>query len=100
MPGSLRSKTIHALSWSFVESVGLQAMRFVIGIVLARILFPEEFGLIAMLAVFTAVAQSFLDSGFGAALIQKREVTETDTSSIFYFNMEFQLIVRCRRDLY
>jgi len=84
---SLKSKTIHALCWSFLESAGLQGVRFVLGIVLARLLFPEQFGLIGMLWIFMAVAQTFLDSGFGAALIQKREVTPTDTCSIFYFNI-------------
>ena len=84
---SLKHKTLHALSWSFLESIGLQGIRFAIGIVLARILFPEQFGLIAMLTIFIAVAQSFLDSGFGAALIQKRDVTQIDTCSIFYFNI-------------
>jgi O-antigen/teichoic acid export membrane protein len=87
MADSLRSKTIHALSWSFLESIGLQSVRFVIGIVLARLLLPEQFGLIAMLMIFMAVAQSFLDSGFGAALIQKREASVTDISTIFYFNI-------------
>ncbi len=84
---SLRSRTVHALSWSFLESVGLKGVQFLIGIVLARLLLPEQFGLIGMLTIFMAVAQSFLDSGFGAALIQKREVTATDTCSIFYFNI-------------
>ena len=87
MADSLRSKTLHALSWSFLESVGLQGVRFVIGIVLARLLFPEQYGLIGMLTIFMAVAQSFLESGFGAALIQKREATPTDICSIFYFNI-------------
>ncbi len=62
-------------------------MRFVTGIVLARVLFPEQFGLIGMLMIFMAVAQSFLDSGFGAALIQKRDVTQLDICSVFYFNI-------------
>jgi O-antigen/teichoic acid export membrane protein len=62
-------------------------VRFVIGIVLARLLFPEQFGLIGMLTIFMAVAQSFMDSGFGTALIQKRDATHTDASSIFYFNI-------------
>jgi teichuronic acid exporter len=83
----LRSKTFRALSWSFLESIGLQGVRLVIGIVLARLLAPEQFGLIGMLTIFVAVAQSFLDSGFGAALIQKREATPIDTCSIFYFNI-------------
>ena len=87
MADSLKSKTLHALSWSFLEAVGVQGVRFVIGIVLARLLFPAQFGLIAMLTLFMAVAQSFLDSGFGAALIQKREVTANRQCSIFYFNI-------------
>jgi O-antigen/teichoic acid export membrane protein len=87
MVDSLRSKTIRALFWSFLESIGLQGIRFIVGIVLARLLLPEQFGLIGMLMIFMAVAQSFLDSGFGAALIQKREATATDTCSIFYFNI-------------
>jgi len=87
MTDSLKSKTIHALSWSFLESVGLQGVRFVIGIILARLLFPEQFGLIGMLMIFMAVAQTFLDSGFGAALIQKKEATQKDICSIFYFNI-------------
>jgi O-antigen/teichoic acid export membrane protein len=87
MNDNLRSKTLYALLWSFFESVGLQAVRFVIGIILARLLLPEQFGLIAMLMIFMAVAQSFLDSGFGAALIQKKDSTQLDTCSIFYFNI-------------
>ena len=84
---SLRKRTFQALSWSFLESISLRGVRFVISILLARLLFPEQFGLIGMLTIFMAVAQSFLDSGFGAALIQKREATLTDTCSIFYFNI-------------
>lgn len=52
-----------------------------------RLLFPEQFGLIGMLMIFMAVAQTFLDSGFGAALFQKREVTQADICFIFYFNI-------------
>jgi O-antigen/teichoic acid export membrane protein len=92
MQDSLRHVTIRALSWSFIEVIGRQGVRFVIGIVLARLLFPEQFGLIGMLTIFMAVARSFLDSGFGAALIQKREPTLTDTCSIFYFNIVVGLV--------
>lgn len=92
MLDSLKHKTIHAMSWSFVEVVAQKGVQFVIGIVLARLLFPEQFGLIGMLTIFMAVAQTFLDSGFGAALIQKREITKTDTCSIFYFNILVGLI--------
>jgi O-antigen/teichoic acid export membrane protein len=84
---SLKSKTLYALSWSFVEAMGLQSVRFVIGIMLARLLIPEQFGLIAMLYVFIALATSFIESGFGAALIQRRNATQIDICSIFYFNI-------------
>jgi teichuronic acid exporter len=62
-------------------------VRFVFGIFLARVLFPEQFGLIGMLTVFMAVAMSLVDGGFWAALIQRREITTADTCSIFYFNI-------------
>jgi O-antigen/teichoic acid export membrane protein len=65
----------------------VRGLQFIIGIVMARLLLPEQFGLIGMLTIFMAVAQSFLDSGFGAALIQKRDASQADTSSIFYFNI-------------
>jgi teichuronic acid exporter len=90
---SLKSKTLRAFSWSFFESVGVQGVRFVIGIILARLLFPEQFGLIGMLMIFMAMAQTFLDSGFGAALIQKKEATQKDICSIFYFNILIGLAV-------
>lgn len=87
MSRSLRSKTIHALFWSFFERIGQQGIQFIIGIILARLLLPEEFGLIATLAIFMAIAQSFINSGFGQALIHKQDVTHIDECSIFYFNI-------------
>lgn len=87
MVDNLQHKTIHALLWSFLEVVAQKGAQFIIGIVLARLLFPEQFGLIGMLVLFMAVMRAFLSSGFGAALIQKRKVTQTDICSIFYFNI-------------
>lgn len=84
---SLRTRTVHALFWSFLQAAADRGMQFIIGIVLARLLFPEQFGLIGMLTIFMAVIRMFLDSGFGAALIQKQEVTQSDICSIFYFNI-------------
>lgn len=73
--------------WSLAENFGLQAMQLVISIVLARLLLPEQFGLMGMLALFTALAQSLLDSGFGSALIQKKDAGQLDACSVFYFNL-------------
>jgi len=92
MPVSLKHKTIGALSWSFFERAGQNGIQFVIAIVLARLLAPAEFGLIAMLAIFMAVAQSFIDSGFGSALIQKQDASYTDECSIFYFNILVSIV--------
>jgi len=93
MSQSLTSRTVQALSWSFVESASVRGIRLFFGIVLARLLSPEQFGLVAMLTIFVAVAQSFLDSGFGAALIQKQDTTHLDTCSVFYFNIVMGMAV-------
>jgi O-antigen/teichoic acid export membrane protein len=66
---------------------GQQGIQFIISIILARLLLPEQFGLIAMLMIFMAIAQAFIDSGFGQALIQKQDATHIDECSIFYFNI-------------
>lgn len=93
MNDSLRSQTFHALFWSFLERVGNQGIQFVISIILARLLLPEEFGLVAMLTIFMAVAQTFVNSGFGQALVQKRNVTHIDECSVFYFNIFLGFLV-------
>lgn len=81
------NKTIIALLWSFLERIGQDLMQFVVTVILARLLAPAEFGMIAMLAIFMAVAQSLIDSGFGSALIQKQDAGHVDECSIFYFNI-------------
>lgn len=83
----LKSRTIQSLWWSAAENFGVQFIQFIIIIILARQLFPEDYGLIAMLAIFIAIAQSFVDSGFGSALIQKQDATQVHYSSIFFFNI-------------
>ena len=87
MDSDLKKKTVSGLFWSFLERFGQQVIQFVISIILARLLLPEEFGLIAMLMIFMAIAQSFINSGFSQALIQKQNVTHIDECSIFYFNI-------------
>lgn len=84
---SLKSRTLYALYWSFLERIGQQGIQFIISIILARLLLPAEFGLIGMLTIFMALAQSFIDSGFGQALIQKQGISHVDECSIFYFNV-------------
>jgi len=92
MSNSLKSSTIHAVSWSFIESGVLKLNQFIIGILLARILFPEQFGLIGMLMIFVEVAQTLMYGGFSSALIQKKDVTQTDICSVFYLNIAVGVI--------
>jgi O-antigen/teichoic acid export membrane protein len=90
---TLKSKAFRGAFWSSIDSIGTRLVQLVIGIVLARLLLPSQFGLIAMLAIFMAVAQSLLDSGFGSALIQKKEITELDTNSVFFFNLFISVVL-------
>lgn len=92
---SLKATTISSIIWSATDRLGSQGIQFVISIILARILLPEQFGLIAMLAIFFAVAQSIMDSGFGSALIQKKDASYLDECSIFYFNIILGFVSAC-----
>jgi teichuronic acid exporter len=84
---SLKSQAIHGVFWGFLDRIGQQGIRFVIMVILARLLVPAQFGLVGMLAIFIEVARAFIDSGFSAALIQKKEATDVDISSAFYVNV-------------
>jgi len=84
---SLKQKTLTGLTWSFIDSFANQSVQFVVGIILARILSPREFGLVGMLTIFIAVSQSLIDSGFSSALIRKKNCTDIDYSTVFYFNL-------------
>ncbi len=81
------SKSKNAIIWTAIERFSVQGVQFVLGLVIARILSPDDYGLVAMLGIFTAVAQSFVDSGFGSALIQKRDRTDVDYTTVFFFNL-------------
>jgi teichuronic acid exporter len=90
---NLKHRTTTALFWSVSERLGLQVVQFTISIILARLLLPDQFGLIGMLALFMAISQSILDSGFGASLIRKKDATHIDECSIFYFNILIGIIL-------
>ena len=79
--------------WRFLERVGAQGVTLVVSIVLARILDPSVYGTIALVTVFTAIMQVFIDSGMGSALIQKKDADDLDFSSVFYFNMVVCLVL-------
>jgi teichuronic acid exporter len=87
MPSDLRKKTTKGLFWSSVDRFSNQGIQFVFSIILARMLQPKDYGIIAMLIVFTAIAGTFVDSGFSSALIRKPDLKEKDLSTAFYFNI-------------
>ena len=84
---TLKDKTVKGVIWSCIDRFSAQGIQFVFSILIARLLLPEDYGVIAMLNIFLAVSQTFIDSGFGAALIRKIDRTEIDFSTVFYFNI-------------
>ena len=79
--------------WRFAERCGAQLVTFIVSVVLARILVPEDYGQIALITVFTTIMQVFVDSGLGTALIQKKDADDLDFSSVFYFNFAICLVL-------
>ena len=93
MSDSLKSQAVRGVLWSAVERFSVQGIQFVLSIIIARLVAPSEYGLIAMLGIFLAIAQTFIESGFSNALIQKKDRTEIDFSTVFYFNIVVSLVV-------
>ena len=87
------SKTISAAIWNFTGNTGYQIIRFGIGIVLARILTPRDYGLVGMLAIFISLSDALIDSGFSQALIQKQHISNKDYSSVFFLNIIIAVIL-------
>lgn len=90
---SLKNKTVNGLLWSAIDNFANLAIQFIVGVILARILTPHEFGLIGMILIFIAISQSIVNSGFSQALIRKNNCTENDYSTVFYFNLLTGIIV-------
>ena len=93
MAESLKKKTAKGVIWSSVERFSVQGVQFVVMLVIARILDPKDFGLVGMLTIFLAIAQSLIDSGFSQALIRKQDRTEVDNSTVFYFNIVVSVLL-------
>ena len=84
---SLKLKTARTLKWNTVDKLSQQVLYAVTGIVLANILSQEDFGLVGAIMVFQAFATLFVDSGFSNALVQRKDPTATDYSTVFWFNL-------------
>ena len=93
MSKTLKEKTAHGIIWSFFDKFGQQGLNLIVGIILMRyFLSPSEYGLLSMILIINTLGNIFVDSGFNNALIRKQDVTQTDLSSVFYFNMSISFL--------
>lgn len=90
---ALKSKTLSGIVWKFAEKAGAQLMQVIIQIVLARLLLPEEYGLVGLLTIFIAISDVFILQGFTTALIQKQDADKVDFSSVFYANLIMSILI-------
>jgi len=84
---NLRQKAASGLFWSFSDLIANQGIQFIIQVILARLLLPEDFGLIGMITIFISLSTTFIDSGFSQALIREQDAKQEDFSTVFYFNL-------------
>lgn len=93
MTESLKHKTVKGVGWSFVDNMASSGITFFVGLILARLLTPEEYGIMAMIAIFIAVSNSIIDSGFSNALIRKIDIKRVDYNTVFYFNLVISVFI-------
>ena len=93
MPQSVRSQLLHGVAWNFIEKVLMRGASFIIGIILARLLSPSDFGLIGMLAIFVAISNVFIEGGLAKALIQRKDCQDIDFSTAFVANVGMSLMI-------
>lgn len=87
MSESLKHKTVKGVGWSFADNISSSGVSFLVGLVLARLLTPAEYGIMAMIAIFIAISNSIIDSGFSNALIRKTDIKRIDYNTVFFFNL-------------
>ena len=93
MAESLKDKATSGVMWKSAEKMFGQIIHFVVGIAMARLLDPSDYGVVGLLAIFFAVAGTFQDSGFGMALIQKKKQTQADYSTVFFFSLIISVVI-------
>lgn len=91
MSSELKTKTAHSLKWNIIDRVATQVLYAITGIVLARLLTQEDFGLVGAVLVFQAFGSLLVDSGFSYALLQRKNPEATDYSTVFWFNLAVSL---------
>ena len=93
MTTAIKDKVLKGVSWQFIEKFGSYALNFIFSVILARLLSPKDFGLIGIITAFFVIAQVFIDSGFGNAYIQKKEVDKADKDTVFLVNIIISIII-------
>lgn len=93
MSSSLKDRTVSGVGWSAADAFLGQGVTFIVGLVLARILSPAEYGLIGIVTIFTVILTGIVDSGFSNALIRKKEVSDEDYNTMFYTNLFFSIVL-------
>ena len=93
MAQSVKKELTHGVIWNFIEKFLMEGAQFVIGIILARLLLPSDYGLIGMLAIFVAISNVFIDGGLAMALVQKKECQDIDYSTAFVTNVVVSLFI-------
>ena len=84
---SVKEDTIKSVKWTAIEKISVQGIQFLLGLIMARLLTPEDYGTVGMLGIFIAISGTFIDSGFWTALVRKNDRTEDDYCTVFYFNI-------------
>jgi len=90
---SLKDKTVKGVGWSAVDNVAQYAVSFVVGIILARILSPDDYGLLGLIGIFTAICTTLIKGGFNTALIRKKECTDDDYNTAFIINLCLSVVL-------
>lgn len=90
---SLKDKTVKGVAWSGIDNVTQMGVSFVVSIVLARLLTPDDYGLIGIITIFTMVCNTLINAGFNSALIRKKDCTDDDYNTVFIVNMVLSLLL-------
>lgn len=90
--GELKNKTFKGIVWSAIDKAGVKTVSFIVSIVIARILSPSDYGVIGMILVFISIANIFINSGMSQALVQRKNRTESDMATAFYFNIVISIV--------
>lgn len=93
MSESLKDKTVKGVAWSGIDNVVRMSVTFVVSIILARLMSPDDYGLLGLIAVFTAVCQALINGGFTTALIRKKDATDDDYNTVFISNLGMSLLL-------